>query len=43
MLALQFFTVETLSLQRLYVLLFIERASRRVYLADCTANPTAPG
>jgi hypothetical protein len=31
--------VETISLQRLYVLFFIEFASRRVPLAGCTANP----
>jgi putative transposase len=40
MLAVDFFTVETISLQRLYVLFFIELASRRVYLAGCTANPS---
>jgi transposase InsO family protein len=40
MLAVDFFTVETVSLQRLYVLSFIELASRRVHLAGCTANPT---
>jgi putative transposase len=40
MLAVDFFSVETVSLQRMYVLFFIELASRRVHLAGCTANPT---
>src|SRR5262245_50371053 len=40
MLAVDFFTVETVSLKRLYVLFFIELGSRRVHLAGCTANPT---
>ena len=40
MLAVDFFTIETISLQRLYVLFFIDLGSRRVYLAGCTANPT---
>jgi len=40
MLACDFFTVETISLRRFYVLFFIELGSRRVYLAGCTSNPT---
>jgi transposase InsO family protein len=40
MLAVDFFTVETVSLQRLYVLFFIELGSRRVHLAGCTTNPS---
>jgi putative transposase len=39
MLAVDFFTVETISLQRLYVLFYIELRSRRVHLAGCTPNP----
>jgi putative transposase len=40
MLACDFFTVETISLRRLYVLFFIELKSRRVHLAGCTTNPS---
>src|SRR6058998_2446507 len=40
MIAVDFLTVETISLQRLYVLFFIELGSRRVHLAGCTANPS---
>jgi putative transposase len=40
MLACDFFTVETISLGRFYVLFFIELGSRRVQLAGCTTNPS---
>ena len=40
MLAVDFFTVETIRLQRLYVVFFIELSSRRVHLGGCTANPS---
>src|SRR6059058_1902069 len=39
MIAVDVFTVETVWLQRLYVLFFIELGSRRVHLAGCTTNP----
>jgi integrase len=42
LLAVDFFTVETVWLQRLYVLFFIELGSRRVHVAACTANPNGP-
>jgi putative transposase len=39
MLARDFFTVETVRLETLYELFFIELGSRRVHLAGCTTNP----
>jgi transposase InsO family protein len=39
LLAVDFFTVETVWLRRLHVLFFIEVGSRRVHLAVCTDNP----
>jgi putative transposase len=39
-LACDFFTVETISLRRVYVLFFIELGSRHVHLAGSTTNPT---
>jgi transposase InsO family protein len=41
LLACGFLTVDTLFLQRLDVLFFIELGSRRPHLAGCTAHPTA--
>jgi putative transposase len=38
--ACDFFTVETAFLRRYYVLFFIAHASRRVWLAGCTRNPS---
>lgn len=38
-LATDFFTVETLWLQTIYVLFFIEHGTRRVHFAGCTSNP----
>jgi len=39
MVACDFFTVDTVLLQRLYVLFFIEVGTRKVYLTGVTANP----
>ncbi|HTZ64206.1 MAG TPA: integrase core domain-containing protein [Solirubrobacteraceae bacterium] len=39
MLSCDFFIVETALLKRLYVLFFVELASRRVHFAGVTANP----
>jgi putative transposase len=37
--ACDFFTIETIRLQTIYVLFFIELGSRRVHFAGCTAKP----
>ena len=41
MLACDFFTVETIWLQTIYVLFFIELATRRVHFVGCTAHPNS--
>jgi transposase InsO family protein len=41
MLAVDFFTVDTVWRQRLYVLFFIELGTRRVHLGGCTPHPNA--
>jgi putative transposase len=38
--ACDFFTVESVLLRRYYILFFIAHASRRVWLAGCSTNPT---
>lgn len=43
-LACDFFTVDTVWLKQLYVLVFrLELSTRRIFLAGCTAHPTLPG
>lgn len=39
-LACDFFTVDTVLLERLYVFFFIELSTRRVFFAGCTAHPS---
>lgn len=39
MLACDFFTIETVTLQTYYVLFFIEMGSRRIHLTGCTRTP----
>ena len=41
MLECDFFAVETVRLQTLHVLFFLEVHTRRVFVAGCTAHPTA--
>jgi putative transposase len=42
-LACDFFTIETLALQRIYVLFFISLATRRLEFIACTPNPDGRG
>jgi putative transposase len=42
MVACDFFTVDTISLRRIYVLFFIELSTRRVHLAGLTERPDGP-
>src|SRR5258706_10324310 len=40
MIACDFFTVDTVVLKRIFVLVFIEHGTRRLHLAGVTANPS---
>jgi hypothetical protein len=40
-LACDFFTIETIRLQTIYVLFFIELGTKRIHFAGCTAKPNA--
>ncbi|MDX6433294.1 MAG: putative transposase [Streptosporangiaceae bacterium] len=40
MIACDFFTVDTIVLKRIYVLVFIEHSTRKLHVAGMTANPT---
>jgi putative transposase len=42
MIACDYFTVDTISLRRIYVLFFIELSTRRVHLAGLTEHPDGP-
>ncbi len=39
--AADFFSVDTIFFNRLYVLIYVHSASRRVLLASCTSEPNA--